>query len=75
LRKRPPHAWSVAFGILVALVLLSVFAVEGISVIYGANVGAVALAVNILCLFVVDYFTGARNAKPSPKPETEIRTG
>ncbi|HEX6562973.1 MAG TPA: sodium:solute symporter [Chthoniobacterales bacterium] len=60
LRKRPPHALSVAIGIIVALVLLTIFAVEGTSVIYGANVGTVALVVNIVCLFVVDYFMGAR---------------
>ena len=60
LRKRPPHALSVAIGIIVALVLLTIFAVEGTSVIYGANVGTVALAVNIVCLFVIDYFMGAR---------------
>jgi solute:Na+ symporter, SSS family len=58
LRKRPPHALSVAVGIVVALVLLTVFAVQGTSVVYGANVGAVALAVNIVCLFVVDFFMG-----------------
>jgi SSS family solute:Na+ symporter len=56
LRKRPPHALSVAIGIIVALVLLTIFAVQGTSVIYGANVGTVALAVNIVCLFVIDYF-------------------
>ncbi|MBV9732846.1 MAG: sodium:solute symporter family protein, partial [Verrucomicrobia bacterium] len=32
LRKRPPHALSVAIGIIVALVLLTIFAVEGTSV-------------------------------------------
>ena len=58
LRKRPPHALSVAVGIVVALLLLAVFAVQGTSVVYGANVGAVALAVNIVCLFVVDFFMG-----------------
>jgi len=56
LRKQPPHAWSVAAGILVALGLLILFAVQGIGVIYGANVGAVALAANAVCLLVVDYF-------------------
>jgi SSS family solute:Na+ symporter len=60
LRKRPPHALSVAVGIIVALALLTVFAVQGASVIYGANVGTVALVVNIVCLFVVDFFMGAR---------------
>jgi SSS family solute:Na+ symporter len=65
LRKRPPHAWSVASGIIVALVLLSVFALQGTSVIYGANVGTVALAVNFVCLFVVDYFIGTRKMKES----------
>lgn len=59
LRKRPPHALSVAVGIMVALALLTVFAVQGTSVIYGANVGTVALAMNIMCLFVVDFFMGA----------------
>ena len=63
LRKRPPHALSVAIGIIVALVLLTIFAVQGTSVIYGANVGTVALAVNIVCLFVIDYFMGARRGK------------
>jgi len=66
LRKQPPHAWSVAIGIIVALALLSLFAWQGTSVIYGANVGTVALAVNFVCLFVVDYFIGARRRKPSP---------
>ncbi|MBV8225767.1 MAG: sodium:solute symporter family protein [Verrucomicrobia bacterium] len=66
LRKRPPHALSVAIGIMVALVLLTMFAVQGTSVIYGANVGTAALGVNILCLFVVDSFIGARRGKPSP---------
>lgn len=56
LRKRPPHALSVAIGIIVALVLLTIFAVQGTSVIYGANVGTVALAVNIVCLFAIDFF-------------------
>lgn len=56
LRKRPPHAFSVAIGIIVALVLLTVFAVQGTSVIYGANVGTVALAVNTVSLFVIDFF-------------------
>jgi SSS family solute:Na+ symporter len=65
LRKRPPHALSVAIGIIVALVLLTIFAVQGTSVIYGANVGTVALAVNIVCLFVIDYFMGARRGKSS----------
>jgi solute:Na+ symporter, SSS family len=64
LRKQPPHALSVAIGIIVALVLLTVFAVQGTSVIYGANVGTVALAVNIVCLFVIDYFIGAQKGKP-----------
>jgi solute:Na+ symporter, SSS family len=63
LRKRPPHALSVAIGIIVALVLLTVFAVQGTSVIYGANVGTVALAVNIVCLFVVDFLIGARRSR------------
>ena len=67
LRKRPPHALSVAIGIIVALVLLTVFAVRGTSVIYGANVGTVALAANIGCLFVIDYFIGARNVNLGPK--------
>jgi solute:Na+ symporter, SSS family len=66
LRKRPPHAWSVASGIIVALILLSIFAFQGTSVIYGAHVGAVALAVNVVCLFVVDYFIGTRRREPSP---------
>jgi SSS family solute:Na+ symporter len=60
LRKKPPHAWSVAGGIIVALVLLSVFAFQGTSVIYGAHVGMVALVVNIVCLFLIDYFIGVR---------------
>jgi SSS family solute:Na+ symporter len=64
LRKRPPHALSVGIGIIVALVLLTVFALRGISVIYGANVGTVALAVNVVCLFVTDFFIGARRGKP-----------
>ena len=66
LRKRPPHAWSVASGIIVALILLSIFALQGTSVIYGAHVGAVALAVNVVCLFVVDFFIGAQKSKLSP---------
>lgn len=65
LRKRPPHALSVAIGIIVALVLLTVFAAQGTSVIYGANVGTVALAANIVCLFVIDYFIGARRPESS----------
>ena len=64
LRKQPPHALSVAIGIIVALVLLTVFAVQGTSVIYGANVGTVALAVNVVCLFVIDYFV-RRNRQAS----------
>jgi SSS family solute:Na+ symporter len=67
LRKQPPHPWSVAIGIIVALVLLSLFALQGTSVIYGANVGTFALAVNFVCLFVIDYFIGARRRKPSPE--------
>ena len=67
LRKQPPHSWSVAIGIIVALVLLSLFALQGTSVIYGANVGTFALAVNFVCLFVIDYFIGARRRKPSPE--------
>ena len=66
LRKRPPHARSVASGIIVALVLLSVFALQGIGVIWGAHVGTVALAVNVICLFVVDFFIGARKRQASP---------
>ena len=66
LRKRSPHAWSVAAGILLALGLLIFFAVRGIGVIYGANVGAVALAANILCLLAVDYFLRLRRKKESP---------
>lgn len=64
LRKRPPHAFSVAIGIIVALVLLTVFAVQGTSVIYGANVGTVALAVNTVCLFVIDFFIRVGKGKP-----------
>jgi solute:Na+ symporter, SSS family len=60
LRKQPPHALSIAIGIIVALVLLTVFAVQGTSVIYGANVGTVALALNVVCLFVIDYFVGRK---------------
>jgi len=66
LRKQPPHAWSVATGIIVALVLLSVFALQGTSVIYGAHAGTVALAANVGCVFLIDYFVGARRRKPSP---------
>ena len=65
LRKQPPHAWSVASGIIVALILLSIFALQGTSVVYGAHVGAVALAVNVACLLVVDFFIGARKRKLS----------
>jgi solute:Na+ symporter, SSS family len=72
LRKRPPHAWSVAIGILVALVLLSVCATQGISVIYGANVGTVALAVNIVSLFAVDFFFGTLKEKSSAQSQ-ELR--
>src|SRR5262249_24263876 len=63
LRKRPPHALSVAVGIISAFAMLTVFAVQGTNVIYGANVGTVALAVNIVCLFVVDFFMGAAKGK------------
>ncbi|MBV8098189.1 MAG: sodium:solute symporter family protein [Verrucomicrobia bacterium] len=66
LRKPPPHAWSVASGIVVALVLLSGFALKGVSVIWGAHVGTAALAVNVVCLFVVDFFIAARRDKSSP---------
>jgi len=66
LRKQPPQAWSVASGIIVALILLSIFALQGTSVVYGAHVGAVALAVNVVCLLVVDFFIGARKRKLSP---------
>ena len=66
LRKQPPRAWSVASGIIVALVLLSGFALQGTSVICGAHVGTVALAVNVVCLFVVDFFIGTRRGKASP---------
>jgi SSS family solute:Na+ symporter len=66
LRKQPPHAWSVASGIILALVLLSVFSLQGTSVIWGAHVGTVALAANVGCLFVVDFFIGARRGKASP---------
>jgi solute:Na+ symporter, SSS family len=55
LRKRPPHPASVAAGIVVALVLLAVFAFEGVGVVYGVHVGAAALVANTVCLFVVDY--------------------
>jgi solute:Na+ symporter, SSS family len=65
LRREPPHPWSVASGIIVALVLLSVFALQGTSVLWGAHVGTVALAVNAVCLFVVDYFIGTRKMKES----------
>jgi solute:Na+ symporter, SSS family len=54
LRKRPPHPLSVGAGIIVALALLIVFAVEGTSVVWGVNVGTVALAANVVCLLLVD---------------------
>jgi SSS family solute:Na+ symporter len=71
LRKRPPHAFSVAIGIIVALVLLTVFAVQGTSVIFGANVGTMALAVNVVCLFVVDSFIGRAKLKEETTKRSE----
>ena len=60
LRKRPSQPVSVAAGIVAALVLLTGFAVAGISTFYGVHVGAVTLAVNTMCLFVVDLFLRGR---------------
>jgi SSS family solute:Na+ symporter len=72
--KQPPHALSVAIGIVVALVLLIIFAVRGTSVIYGANVGTVALAVNVVCLFVVDCFIGPAKIKEETRKRSETFT-
>jgi solute:Na+ symporter, SSS family len=55
LRKRPPHPVSVAAGIVVALVLLAVFAFQGVGVVYGVHVGAAALVANVVCLLGVEY--------------------
>jgi Na+/proline symporter len=54
LRKRPPHPWSVAIGILVGLALLIVFAATGTSIVIGVNFGFVALIVNTSVLLAFD---------------------
>ncbi|MEY2603337.1 MAG: solute:Na+ symporter, family [Verrucomicrobiota bacterium] len=54
LRKRPPHPWSVAIGILVGLALLIVFAATGTSVVLGLNFGLVALIANTVVLLAMD---------------------
>jgi solute:Na+ symporter, SSS family len=54
LRKRPPHASSVAIGIVVGLMLLIAFAVTGTSIVLGVNVGLVALIANTVVLLGTD---------------------
>ena len=54
LRKRPPHPWSAAIGILVGLAFLIVFAATGTSTLVGVNFGLVALIANTVVLLGID---------------------
>ena len=54
LRKRPPHRWSVAIGILTGLALLIVFAATGTSIVVRMNFGLVALIANTVVLLGTD---------------------
>jgi hypothetical protein len=53
------------------LVLLAVFAFEGVGIVYGVHVGAVALVANAVCLFVVDYLL--RFARQKDTEDTQRR--
>lgn len=53
-RKRPPTACSVGIGIIIGLMLLIVFAILKMSVVFGVNVGLVAVLANALCVLAVD---------------------
>jgi Na+/proline symporter len=71
LRKRLPHPWSVAIGIVVGLALLIVFAATGTSIVFGVNFGLVALIANAVVLFGTD----AVLSQLRPGPPTQRKVG
>jgi solute:Na+ symporter, SSS family len=76
LRKRPPHPWSVAIGIVVGLALLVVFAATGTSIVLGANFGLVALIANTVVLFASDAVLIQVTARtPNPARGRAIQSG
>ena len=76
LRKRPPHPWSVAIGIVVGLALLIVFAATGTSIVLGVNFGLVALIANTVVLFGTDAVLSQMASRTAnPAQDRAIQSG
>jgi len=67
--NRRPSAFAVGAGLVAGLVVLIVFAIEGIGQVDGINGGVVALAANIAVLAIASALVPARHTAPAPLPE------
>ena len=67
--NRRPSAFAVGAGLVAGLLVLIVFAIEGIGQVDGINGGVVALAANIAVLAIASALVPARHTAPAPLPE------